>query len=162
IDKQSQTLDGIPPAGIAASPALMRMKSDFPWPRDVYAFVIDRLAQAGARVIAIDLMFPTSRQGDDAFRDALDRHENKVVIGSDAVPAAGEPKLFRPTRDFDPHSLHEIFLPEIWDSPEYSSGAFFRDKVVIIGPEGAWSKDYINTPRGRIAGPEMHLNAVNA
>src|SRR5206468_10882396 len=49
----------------------------------VYAFVIDRLAQAGARVIAIDLMFPTSRQGDDAFRDALDRHENKVVIGSD-------------------------------------------------------------------------------
>ena len=34
---------------LAASPALRKMATGWPWPRDVYALLIDRLMQAGAR-----------------------------------------------------------------------------------------------------------------
>jgi adenylate cyclase len=86
IDQASVSLDGASPEEIEASPALQAMKRDgWPWPRDVYAMVIDRLASAGARVITFDMLYPTERQGDGAFRAALERHRDKVVIGANFV-----------------------------------------------------------------------------
>ena len=82
IDESSITLDEALPAEIQSSPALVKMQTGWPWPRDVYPLIIDRLVSCGARVVAIDLLFPTSRDGDAAFREALDRYRDKVVVGS--------------------------------------------------------------------------------
>src|SRR5438270_11575587 len=37
--------------------ALRLMSKRFPWPREVYALVLERLVEAGARVVAFDLTF---------------------------------------------------------------------------------------------------------
>jgi hypothetical protein len=42
-------------------------------------------------------------------------------------------------------SLYEIFVPTFWKQ-NYDDGAFFKDKVVLIGPEGNYTKDIASTP----------------
>ena len=62
-------------------PVLREMQNEFPWSRAVWARVIDKLAAAGARVIVIDLVFASEGEGDEALRQALERHRDRVVIG---------------------------------------------------------------------------------
>ena len=57
----------------------------YPWPREVYALILDKLFEAGAKVVAFDLLFAveSANEADDKlFRAALDRHRDGVVIGS--------------------------------------------------------------------------------
>jgi adenylate cyclase len=77
-------------------------------------------------------------------------------------------RLFRfagPAGTFPGRSIYEIFVPKLW-SANYGSGDFFKGKIVIIGSEGSWSHDEHPTPfrlqRGLMAGPEIHLQALNA
>ena len=65
--------------------ALRLMSHRFPWPREVYALVLERLVRAGARVVIFDLNFPGPADDDLVFRAALDRYSNRVVIGSNFV-----------------------------------------------------------------------------
>lgn len=65
--------------------ALQLMSQRFPWPREVYALVLERLVNAGAKVVVFDLTFPTSTDGDEVFRDALERSRDQVIIGSSFV-----------------------------------------------------------------------------
>ena len=60
-----------------------------------------------------------------------------------------------------PPSLYQIFVPTYWEK-NYASGAFFKDKIVLVGPEGRYNKDVGLSPFGEVAGPEFHLNTVNA
>jgi adenylate cyclase len=71
--------------------ALRLMSESWPWSREVYALVLDRLISAGARVVAFDLLFPTSTDNDTPFRLALDRYRDHVVIGSNFVNGDREP-----------------------------------------------------------------------
>jgi adenylate cyclase len=244
IDQPSLTLDRLSTAEVESNAALQMMKNGWPWPRDIYPLILEKLAAAGARVIAFDLMFPTPRAGDEPFHNALERFRDKVVIGSNfsdaererggfrtynapaptlipsssplddrvgfvnvwpdpdgivrrvqysitaeqasglstqnntarydsfasqilqkagyesAIPQGTE--LLRFTKGFVPRSVYEIFVPAFWQSPQYQHGESFRDKIVVIGPEGNWSKDLIPTPLGLLAGPEIHLTAINA
>jgi adenylate cyclase len=253
IDQASVGLDGLWPDEIAASPALSRIQaSGWPWTRDVYAMIIERLVKAGARVIAIDLLFPTGREGDEELRASLERHRDRVIVGSnfvdadraggqthsihvlpatslipagaadsrvayvnfwadldgvvrrvyyhrtveevfglappenarplaslaarmaecagygDRIPAGTAPKVFRfaagpgSGTGFVPLSVRDIFVQKIWENPPYDNGAFFKDKLVLVGPEGNWAKDYVQTPFGLMPGPEVHLHALNA
>lgn len=82
IDNSSLKLDQLDPAVVEASPALQLMKQGWPWPREVYPLILDRLFDSGAKVVAMDMLFPTQREGDDAFRVALDKYRDRVVIGS--------------------------------------------------------------------------------
>ncbi len=82
IDEAAKTLDSVFSDDLAKSRALQLMKQGFPWNREVYALIIDRLAQAGARAIAFDMLFPEPRDGDERFREALDRWPGRVVIGT--------------------------------------------------------------------------------
>ena len=66
-----------------------------------------------------------------------------------------------PRKGFRPRPLFEIFVPEYWEH-NYRSGELIRDKIVIIGAEGKWQKDELNTPFGTMPGAEVHLNALNA
>jgi adenylate cyclase len=93
------------PDDLAASPALQKMASGWPWPRDVYALLIDRLMQAGARVVALDILFPAAREGDPALKAVLDKYRDRVVIGSNFADEAiaGSPRSYTlPSTDLIP------------------------------------------------------------
>ena len=247
-DSPSHTLDQLWPEDLEASPTLRLMKKRV-WSRQIWADVLERLTAAGARVIAFDYMFKGEDDGDAALRAGIDRHADKVVLGShidDAAVAmqkmpaisppdatligeAADPRVgfinmfpdpdgvvrrmrFRLTREelagksapdaveyesfaarmarqagegakipagrgwqpiryaykgetmraeTKPASLYSIFVPAFWEA-NYGSGEFFRGKLVIVGPEGNYTKDVGESPFGTIAGPEFHLNALNA
>ena len=69
----------------ASHGALQLMAKGWPWSREIYALLLERLVSAGAKVVAFDCLFPESAAGDDAFRAALDRFRDHVVIGSNFV-----------------------------------------------------------------------------
>jgi adenylate cyclase len=83
IDEASKQLDQVSPEEIAGSRALQEMKQGYPWQRGVYGQLVDRLCDAGARLIIFDLVFTPPREGTGEFRAALDRHRDRVVIGAD-------------------------------------------------------------------------------
>ncbi len=245
IDQATQTLDAPFPSEIAASPALTLMREHgFPWPREVYPLIIERLVGAGAKVVAFDLLFPAAREDDELMRAGLDRFREHVVVGCNitdigdtvnlALPTATlipqtrpvDPRVGfvnfwsdldgvvrrayfrrslleidgRPAGDDDsvleslaaraarqagltdlipadrkshilryasgdgsltPHSLYGIFVPSIWHG-NFGDGAFFKDKIVVVGPEGHAFKDLALSPLGQIGGPMFHLNSLNA
>lgn len=251
-DAQSHDLDQLWPEDLEASPILKRMKCPPPWPRDVYAAIVERLLDSGARVIGFDYMYMGEMPDDPTFKAALDKYKDRVVVGSYVNPVtrglAKIPKLTPPASTLiadvsDPrvgfvnmwpeedgivrrfqfrmsllkmagltaegdedkiyeslaarilgqaglgslvppglerynlrfaykgeilrqgqgqtHSVANIFIPSIWEA-NYGNGAFFKDKIVLVGPEGNYYKDILASPFGSIAGPEFHLNALNA
>lgn len=222
--------------------ALRLISKGYPWPREIYGLLLEKLMRAGARVVIFDLNFLTDTPDDASFRAVLDRYSNQVMIGSNfvedgslvrpcetlipqvsptdsrigftnfwadedevvrqaqfhvtfdwlrgthttstlerfvslgagalmkaglnqSVPDDMDSHAFRftapPYQGFPPRSLFEIFVPSYWDR-DYQSGKFFRDKVVIVGAEGNWQHDDHPTPFGKMPGPELHLNAINA
>lgn len=253
LDKSSVQLDSLFPDEIEASRALKMMKAGYPWSREVYALISERLIEAGARVVIFDLLFPTQGNGDAAFRAALDRYPEKILIGCDFVSettaSGGAWRLDLPTeslierrRPLDrrigyvtfwsdpdgpvrqlrmttslgelsgnrnasgdifesleartlsrlsrpdlvrsgqaipfrfvggphtilPQPIYQIFVPDFWER-NFQGGKSFKDKIVFVGPEGAWSHDEHATPfrvidgnNALMPGPEIHLNALNA
>lgn len=57
----------------------------WPWPREVFAEAVAKLATAQPAAIAIDVLFLESRSGDAAFQQALDSVEFPVILGSKLV-----------------------------------------------------------------------------
>jgi adenylate cyclase len=248
IDQPTYT-DVLSPEEIEADPVLAQTTNTFPWPRNVWAPAIDRLGEAGAKVILLDIVFATPGPGDDALRSALQRHQDRVVIGANflgeknksvgkmetlmlptdsvlgpvqkpatdprvgfvnvyaerddvvrravfrvtgenglapgesmlslaarAVNKAGggrfipedtEQHLFRfsaaPNVGYKPIPFYQILLPAYWTN-NFNSGAFFKDKIVIIGPAANILHDEHRTPfpGPAMAGPEIHLNIIAA
>src|SRR5207237_9552660 len=60
--------------------ALGIMCKGWPWNREVYALILDRLVRAGAKVVAFDCLFYDCAPGDDAFRVALERFTHQEVL----------------------------------------------------------------------------------
>jgi adenylate cyclase len=58
------------------------MMQRYPWPREIYGLILQRLVEAGAKVVMFDLTFPSETADDAPFRLALDRYRDHVVIGS--------------------------------------------------------------------------------
>jgi len=251
LDEATRQLDTVFSDDIAKSPALQLMKQGFPWNREVYAHIIDRLADAGAKVIVFDMVFPNEKDGDEAFHLALDRHRHVVVVGSnlvqksqedvgaslysgfvqdvlpsptllpvnrqdprigfvnfhedadgvfrrihyrttmeeffskpsassneellslaaaalkqaglaDHIPPGHQALMLRFAEDFEPRSLHEIFIESSWKAPPLNGGALFRDKIVLIGATGESVQDRMQTPYGINFGAYVHLNAINS
>ncbi len=90
IDKASVTLDpdlDLPEffgAELASPEArtIRAMSHPWPWPRSIYARLLDRLCEAGASVVVFDLTFLAPTQDDPEFQQSLERHRDHVVIGS--------------------------------------------------------------------------------
>jgi adenylate cyclase len=84
IDDASLKLDAAWPEDIEASPALQAMQKQWPWPRQAWAYILDRLFEAGARQVFLDITFksPSDKpENDRMLREALERHRGKVVLG---------------------------------------------------------------------------------
>ena len=54
----------------------------YPWSRELWALLLDRLFNAGARVVMFDLVFNPPNEGDAIFREAVDRYRDRVVLGA--------------------------------------------------------------------------------
>jgi adenylate cyclase len=256
IDEASKQLDQVTPEELQGSAALQKIKQGYPWDRAVYAELVDRLCDAGARLIVFDLGFGPDRAGTAEFGAALDRHRDRVVIGADIetngnaatdstgvilvppnkaliadgllddrvgyvsifpdpdtlvrrvhyaltdlqidgllngldpiparpwetiyesldarslrklgsadrIPAAGRSGMIRfgPNEAYQPHSLYEIFVPAYWEH-NYRNGAFFKDKIVLVGSASAIEHDVHPTPiSGATSGPLIHFHAIAA
>lgn len=247
IDEPSLNLSGVEPEEIAESQALQLMKAGFPWSREVYAHLITRLMDAGAKLVVLDLVFPGPRDGDDALAEVLKKYQGRVVMGCNfdvSEKGAGRSTMdfFPPTPalaeaagdnvgfvNFSAHSpletdsitryffshgsgdsfrgvlpaegdtilpammtvaaqrlgkdepvelhprrfrysqpetvpvvpLYWVFLKPTWEK-NLKSGAFFKDKVVLLGAMSEQQKDFLITPFGRMPGPEVQLHALAA
>ncbi len=217
----------------------------FPWSREVWALLLDRLFGAGARLVVFDLLFNPPNDGDPAFHAALDRYHDKVVLGAnfdmengvvqattpnsalippqqllddrvgfvnfwpDVIDGRVRAVSYRVTnlelaglpphpgaevyeslsaraltkighgndvpRDFhgymirftapdafEQHRLYEVFDPKLWQA-NYANGAFFKDKIIMVGPSAQVLHDVVDTPISTTTlGPELHLQAMAA
>ncbi|MEO8615093.1 MAG: adenylate/guanylate cyclase domain-containing protein [Luteolibacter sp.] len=62
-------------------PVLRHLQNNFPWSREVWARLIEKLADAGAKVIVLDLVCASASAGDEEFHQALEKYQDRVVIG---------------------------------------------------------------------------------
>jgi len=54
----------------------------YPWSRELWALLLDKMFSAGARLVMFDMIFNNPNDGDPAFRAALDKYKDRVVIGA--------------------------------------------------------------------------------
>jgi adenylate cyclase len=90
LEGTSMSLDTLAPEEIAASETLQLMKEPFPWDRRVYAATLEKLMNAGAKVVVFDLVLPGATEGDSVFAAALEKYKDHVVIGSMFRKESGE------------------------------------------------------------------------
>ncbi|MGI8955957.1 MAG: CHASE2 domain-containing protein [Chthoniobacterales bacterium] len=69
-------------AGSPEARALNLIALGWPWSREVYGLLAERLLAAGARGVAFDLLLPKPGPGDDFFRAVIQRHPKQIVIGA--------------------------------------------------------------------------------
>jgi adenylate cyclase len=83
IDQSTLELPPFTPEELTGNRALQLMtERPFPWSREVWALLLDKLFAAGARLVMIDLLFNPPNDGDPAFHAALDRYRDKVVVSA--------------------------------------------------------------------------------
>lgn len=235
------------------SPVAKLMTGGFPWTRQVWAELVEKLVQAGARVVVLDIVFASEGQSDARFAEVLSRYPTNVVIGwnaledegqftfvvpnrsllpvavsqsdprvgfvaiwpepdatvrrgyyrmtmadvyervlgkpmevgadqvveslaaralralgeTDKLPPVREAPLIRytgpPDQGFRHISIADLFLPNTWQA-NFDNGAFFKDKIVLVGPTANIFQDKHTTPfqPSVMKGPEVHLNLINA
>jgi len=105
-----EQLYGLQDANSPEAHALGLMSKRWPWPREIYGLILERLVSAGAKVVVFDLTFPTATDGDAPFRLALEKYKDHVVIGSNflSAPSRGSSTngiiLTRPTDSLVPQT----------------------------------------------------------
>jgi adenylate cyclase len=136
--------------------ALTLMTQRWPWPREVYGLILDRLVRAGAKAVMFDLTFPTETEGDAPLRMALDRYHDKVVIGSNFISgvargyATVKPSHTRPPDSLVPQTEpmdDRVGFTNFWpDEDDVVRRAQYRvtfEQIEGIVPE-AGSKQFIS------------------
>ena len=249
IDQSTLQLPPLTPEELASSRGLQLLSErPYPWSREVWALLLDRLFAAGARLVVFDLVFNPPNDGDAEFHAALDRYRDKVVVGANVdmengaqvitpnstlIPApqirddrvgfvnffpdsidgktraatyrvtprelVGMPSYpgeevyesvaaraltkighandvpndlhghmirFTPTGAFETppvyRPLYEVFDPKLWKA-NFKDGAFFKDKIVMVGPSAQIFHDVADTPMSPgTLGPTLHFQAMAA
>jgi adenylate cyclase len=67
------------------SRALHLIAAGWPWSREVYSLLADRLLQIGARGVVFDLLLLKSGTGDEALQDSIRRAGGRIIIGANFV-----------------------------------------------------------------------------
>jgi adenylate cyclase len=84
-------------------------------------------------------------------------HANDVPQGFDAHMLR-----FSAVNAYEPRPLYEVFDPKFWRF-NYADGAFFKDKIVIVGASAQIFHDVVDTPMSPATlGPALHLQAMAA
>ncbi|PYK30677.1 MAG: hypothetical protein DME58_08945 [Verrucomicrobia bacterium] len=83
IDQSTLQLPPLTPEEVAGSRGLQLLSErPYPWSREVWALLLDKLFAAGARVVMFDLLFNPPNEGDPTFHAALDRYRDKVAVSA--------------------------------------------------------------------------------
>jgi adenylate cyclase len=245
LDQSTLQLPPLTPDEIANNRAFQLMtERPFPWSREVWALLLDRLFGAGARMVMFDYITNPPDDGDPAFHAALDRYHDKVVLGANfdmengaqavtpndalipppqlqddrvgfatlwADPIDGKVRAvayrvtnrqlaglpphpsqeiyeslsaraltkighasdvpqdfnghmirFSAVDAYEPRPLYEVFDPKFWHA-NYADGAFFKDKIVMVGASAQILHDVVDTPMSPTTlGPGLHLQVMAA
>ena len=133
IQGSSLSMDELAPEEIAASKTLQLMKQPWPWDRRVYAAVLEKLMDAGTKVVVFDFVFAGATEGDEVFAQALEKYKDHVVIGSMFRQESGEQteKYIPPnTRLVHPGGEGIVGLVNLWpDSDGIVRSAKYRTSV---------------------------------
>ena len=81
IDKLVYDPADFSPQEYQQEPTLALLQQNFPWSRAVWARLVQKLGDAGAKVIVFDLVFAAPGQGDAELQQALEKYKDRVVIG---------------------------------------------------------------------------------
>jgi len=127
IDDASLKLDSAWPEDIEASPALQAMEKQWPWPRRAWAHILDRLFEAGAKQVFLDITFKSPSEdpeNDRLLREAVARYRGKLVLGmkfeDSTVGGATVTELMLPTPAIagDVPDLENTGLLTFWPDPD--------------------------------------------
>ncbi|MEP7014016.1 MAG: adenylate/guanylate cyclase domain-containing protein, partial [Verrucomicrobiota bacterium] len=128
IDQSTLSFQPFDPEDVKNNRAFELMTAhSFPWSRELWAVLLDRLFQSGARLVIFDIMFDKPGEGDAEFHAALDRYRDKVVIGSNfdfsnvqttagvAVKVPPNKSLIPPPQLEDDRVGYVVFFPDVLD-----------------------------------------------
>jgi adenylate cyclase len=79
-----ETLFANVPANSSERRALALM-AGWPWSRELYGLIAERLLTAGARIVALDLLLQKPGSGDEVLLECVQRFPNRIVLGSNFV-----------------------------------------------------------------------------
>src|SRR5437763_9000890 len=83
IDQSTLQLPPMSAEEIAGNRAFQLMtEKPFPWSREVWALLLDRLFAAGTLLVNIEMIFSPPKYAYPTFHTALDRNYEKVVLGA--------------------------------------------------------------------------------
>ncbi len=140
-DDSLKVLDVLGEEAVTASPELDAMAWGFPFPRSVYAALVRKLMDAGARLVVFDMVFPQPHEdpaGDAEFKQVLEEFSDRVVIAYEFVDASttevnadsGKARMNLPTEHVlenrgpqDPRIGFATFLQDADGSVRWSIGA---------------------------------------
>lgn len=103
IDQPSYNQD-YPDAESRKNRAIELISQRYPWPREIWAIAIERLIQAGAKVVALDIVFAGETEADEKLKAVLDRYRDQVVVGANFVSLESEGKSYD-TLQYPPPSV---------------------------------------------------------
>ena len=120
LNDTSFQLDSLSTNEIATSPVLQKMQQPWPWDRSVYAAILQKLMDAGAKVVMFDFVFASETDGDDEFAQVLSKYKDRVVIGEMLLDKEGAveqtKKLTQPnSRLLLPETETVLGLVNIWE-----------------------------------------------
>ncbi len=83
VDQSTLEMPPLSPEELAGNRAFQLMTArPFPWSREVWAILLDKLFAAGARLVLFDFSYDHPNDGDPAFGAALAKYHDRVVIGA--------------------------------------------------------------------------------
>jgi adenylate cyclase len=103
------------------------------------------------------------RPSEEVYESLASRALAKIGHGND-VPRDFRGHMIRFTEPdaFEARPLYEVFDPKLWHA-NYADGAFFKDKIVMVGPSAQVMHDVVDTPLSPATmGPVLHLQAMAA
>ena len=123
----------------------------------------DKTRAATYRVTNRQLVGLPPEPGDEIYESLAARALTKIGHAND-VPNdfRGHMMRFTAPDAFEPRPLYEVFDPKLWHA-NYADGAFFKDKIVLVGPSAQVWHDVVDTPMSpNTPGPTLHFQAMAA
>jgi serine/threonine protein kinase len=125
-----------PEAAKAGKDRMLQLMAEhpFPWSREIWARLLDRLFESGARLVIFDLLFTLKNEGDQVFRAALDRYRDRVVIASNIDLEKGNElvlpnaDLIPPPAQYDDRVGFVNFWPDEQDGKSRAARFFTSDR----------------------------------
>jgi CHASE2 domain-containing sensor protein/tRNA A-37 threonylcarbamoyl transferase component Bud32 len=141
-----------PEAAKAAKDPMLRLMAEhpFPWSREIWARLLDRLFESGARLVIIDLLFNPPREGDQIFREALDRYRDRVVMianfdhekGNELVLPNAD--LIPPPAQYDDRVGFVNFWPDEQDGKSRAARFFTSDRQLAGQKSSKNERQYVS------------------